>query len=127
MVYVRCRETEDEPVTCLRLTVEGHAGYAPRGRDIVCAAVSILVYGLGIALRQLEDGCAALRVARWKSSAGYSEVEVQLLPEALAEGKAAFAVALGGFALLADSYPQCVAMQIENETNWNNKDGEYDA
>lgn len=26
-----------------RLTLEGHAGYAPTGKDIVCAAVSALV------------------------------------------------------------------------------------
>lgn len=29
-----------------RLTVRGHAGYAERGEDIVCAAVSALVYAL---------------------------------------------------------------------------------
>ena len=29
-----------------RLTVCGHAGYAARGEDIVCAAVSALVYAL---------------------------------------------------------------------------------
>lgn len=29
-----------------RLTVCGHAGYATRGEDIVCAAVSALVYAL---------------------------------------------------------------------------------
>lgn len=32
--------SEDGTITCL--TVEGHADYAPRGRDIVCAAVSAL-------------------------------------------------------------------------------------
>ena len=29
-----------------RVTVMGHAGYAPKGQDIVCAAVSALVYAL---------------------------------------------------------------------------------
>ena len=29
-----------------RLTLEGHAGYAPTGKDIVCAAVSALVLAL---------------------------------------------------------------------------------
>lgn len=29
-----------------RLTLEGHAGYAPAGQDIVCAAVSALVLAL---------------------------------------------------------------------------------
>ena len=30
----------------MTLCIEGHAGYAPKGRDIVCAAVSALVYTL---------------------------------------------------------------------------------
>ena len=29
-----------------RLTLEGHAGYAPAGQDIVCAAVSALMLAL---------------------------------------------------------------------------------
>ena len=33
------------------VTMDGHAGYAKRGGDIVCAAVSILVY---VQLRLLE-------------------------------------------------------------------------
>ena len=30
----------------LTLTLRGHAGYAPKGQDIVCAGVSALVYTL---------------------------------------------------------------------------------
>ena len=33
-----------------RLTVQGHAGFAPRGQDIVCAAVSALMLALSIRL-----------------------------------------------------------------------------
>lgn len=29
-----------------RITIEGHSGYAPIGKDIVCAAVSVLVQTL---------------------------------------------------------------------------------
>lgn len=38
----------------LALTVSGHAGYAERGRDIVCAGVSTLVFALGRYLGNLE-------------------------------------------------------------------------
>ena len=41
------------------LTVEGHAGFAPAGQDIVCAAVSALVYALMGTLEQ-KDNIAAL-------------------------------------------------------------------
>ena len=35
-----------------RLHITGHAGYAPRGQDIVCAGISALAYGLLEYLRQ---------------------------------------------------------------------------
>ena len=35
-----------------RLTLEGHAGYAPAGKDIVCAAVSALVLALAERLQE---------------------------------------------------------------------------
>lgn len=35
-----------------RVTVTGHAGYAPKGQDIVCAAASALVFALIGSLRQ---------------------------------------------------------------------------
>ena len=35
-----------------RVTVMGHAGYAPKGQDIVCAAASALVFALIGSLRQ---------------------------------------------------------------------------
>lgn len=38
----------------LALTVSGHAGYAERGRDIVCAGVSTLIFALGRYLGNLE-------------------------------------------------------------------------
>ena len=44
-----------------RLTVCGHAGYAARGEDIVCAAVSALVYAL---IGDLAGVCDALRRGR---------------------------------------------------------------
>lgn len=35
------------------LTADGHAGYAPAGQDIVCSAVSALMYGCWNALSDL--------------------------------------------------------------------------
>ena len=46
------------------VTVCGHAGHAPAGQDIVCAAVSALVYALAGRLREtgrLERCGAGLR------------------------------------------------------------------
>ena len=38
---------ENQEQMTLRLDVEGHAGYAPMGCDVVCASVSILTQTLG--------------------------------------------------------------------------------
>ncbi len=47
MIVVNIRENS--------LTIEGHAGYAEKGRDIVCAAVSALAQGLLHSLQVLTD------------------------------------------------------------------------
>lgn len=36
------------------VSIKGHAGYAPQGQDIVCAAVSVLVQTL---IQSVEDLC----------------------------------------------------------------------
>ena len=41
MICIRITEGEDG----LELFAHGHAGYAPRGQDVVCAGVSALLYG----------------------------------------------------------------------------------
>ena len=41
MICIHITEREDG----LELSAHGHAGYAPRGQDVVCAGVSALLYG----------------------------------------------------------------------------------
>lgn len=70
-----------------RLSLTGHAGAGERGTDPVCAALSILVYAL-------LDAGAEGRVER-------GEAEL-LLPDRDVD------VALRGFRLLAENFPQNV-------------------
>ena len=91
----------------MQLRVRGHAGYAPEGQDIVCAAVSALVYTLAqnLALTlcdedytaQLEDGDA------------YIEARP---PAELADGcQRIFMVIVNGLNLLANQYGQYVWLE----------------
>lgn len=81
-----------------RITVSGHAGHAPVGQDIVCAAVSALTYALAGYLE--ETGQAARSDIR----RGYADIEG-------AEGcGAAFALVRCGMEQLAAAYPDCVEM-----------------
>ena len=82
-----------------RVTVMGHAGYAPKGQDIVCAAASALVFALIGSLRQEEN----LR-------------EVGIRPgyvTAAAKGPCREKLELVrcGLAQLAAQYPQCVEVE----------------
>ena len=81
-----------------QVTVSGHAGYAPAGRDIVCAAVSALVYALAGYLK--ETGQAARSDIR----RGYADIE------GAGDCGAAFALVRCGMEQLAAAYPGCVEM-----------------
>lgn len=82
-----------------RLTLTGHADYAPYGQDIVCAAVSALTYAL-IAALQEKDLVRELVVR-----SGYVTVAAQESCEA------EFAMIRCGLAQLAGRYPQNVRME----------------
>ena len=97
-----------EGLTACRIT--GHSGQAEAGRDIVCAAVSILgctcvnamesVCGLIPLITENEDGVLAFQ-----------------LPEMTPEENATAQILMGalkqGLTDLADSYPQNVTLKIE--------------
>ncbi|MBP5426622.1 MAG: ribosomal-processing cysteine protease Prp [Clostridiales bacterium] len=56
---------EDEFGFVRGFEISGHSGYAPMGKDIVCAAVSALAY---TAVGAIEDMCDK---PLWESSDGY--------------------------------------------------------
>lgn len=78
------------------LEVQGHAGWGPRGQDIVCAGASALVYALAGYLEETGDllGC--------RLEPGY----------ALVQGRGeAFRVAEKGLRMLAEAYPGAVEVR----------------
>lgn len=86
------------------LTVTGHAGYAEYGQDIVCAGVSAVSFALlafleqeGVRFDTAEAVSGALDVA----CMGSDRVD------------AAFDMALAGYNLIADNYPDCVDLDID--------------
>lgn len=59
-----------------RLEVKGHAGYAKKGNDIVCAAISALSLGLAHSLEALTDSEISHEI-----SSGYLKIEYKNLSE----------------------------------------------
>lgn len=82
------------------LTVSGHAGYAPRGQDIVCAAVSMLSLTAAARISTLEQ------VRELHMQEGSMELCCTATPQALD----VLATIWTGFELLADRYPSYISL-----------------
>lgn len=63
-------------ITTTGLTVDGHAGYAKNGNDIICAAVSALTQGLVHSLKSLTNDEISYRIAD-----GHVDIEYKNLSE----------------------------------------------
>lgn len=107
MTEITCKLIDDEHV----LTISGHAGFSGCGTDIVCAGVSALTYALLQTLINAEeagelsclaylvhDGVASIRA---RPKCGYEE-----------RIGAAWEVAVTGYRMIADAYPQNVKIKL---------------
>jgi uncharacterized protein YsxB (DUF464 family) len=93
---VTCRRTAGRIVA---LSVEGHAGFAPRGRDIVCAATSALVLS---AAHGVTTFCRApVRVV----DQGDGEYRLEVPRGGNARAQALLETAVAGLRAIARSYP----------------------
>lgn len=101
----------------LRLVVSGHAGYGEKGRDIVCAAESILVQALACDLAAMSP--ELLYDCTVEGVAGSGCVGITALPRAagLERVRGAFSCAMTGFALLQAHYPAYVQVLLERPEN----------
>lgn len=93
-----CREGDRH-----RLAVNGHAGQAPRGQDIVCAGISAISFALLGYLQQCE---AEIR----EISGGGGSLTVDCTGGERVEN--AFDMALVGYLTIAKNYPQNVEVYI---------------
>lgn len=111
----------------LELSAVGHAGYAPRGRDIVCAGVSALLYGFVAYLEETSPIATAEgshpegSVTPWevREEDGRLWVRTHGLD---GEDGAAFASIEAGLRLIAACYPDFVTL----DTHTQRKGDEYE-
>jgi uncharacterized protein YsxB (DUF464 family) len=106
---IKVNYTYDRDKRECSLTVEGHAGCAERGKDLICASASTLAFTIAQVIKSmhhhgdlveppildLEDGDATI-VCRAKDDYLFSEIMQD------------FFVIRTGYALLAHNYPQFV-------------------
>lgn len=116
MIYVQVARRDGG----LELTAKGHAGYAPRGRDVVCAGVSALLYGFIAYLEGLspiataEDHLGGEDSPHLEVREGDGELWVRThgLDGRDTEG---FSVTEAGLRLIASCYPAFVTLDTYTE------------
>lgn len=85
------------------ITVDGHAGYAPHGQDIVCAAVSTLVQGFLLSMDKLT-----VDELKTHTGAGKALIEYGNLSDS---GKLLVDSFFIGVKMVADEFPDYVRLE----------------
>lgn len=87
----------------MRLEVTGHAGFAAKGQDIVCAGASMLVCALGKTLEEAEQrGRCECKI---RDSDGSALIWAIPTMGSMNEIKAYFRMCVTGFRMLQEQYP----------------------
>lgn len=87
------------------ITVTGHAGHAPPGEDIVCAAVSVLVQTLAVSIGELTADEITYDMQHGNVVIRYKDLTE--LGKLLVES---FFIGVNG---IAASYPECIRVSRE--------------
>ena len=111
---------DDDSIT---LMVNGHAGQADIGHDIVCSSCSILTYMVAqIVKSEAKEGSMRGKPVVMLNS-GNAVISCEPKPEKYNEILHAFYCAEVGYTLLAHNYPQFVELQpFTQEESENGKD-----
>ena len=90
---------------------EGHAGYAESGKDIVCSAISTLIFlaeQKALDLARQRKASDLERVAR----SGYKSISFVLIMSNLKEYKIIENVLITGFKLIEKQYPKHLKVEL---------------
>lgn len=87
-----------------KITISGHAGYAPKGQDIVCAAVSALTENLKLGIERLTH-----------ARVGFLDAEnYTIVPHFLDDaGTLLLSSYILGLSAIAETYPQYVQIEAQ--------------
>ncbi len=94
--------------TCLQAI--GHSGYAERGKDLVCAGVSTLVYMVINAVSEMDADNKLICPMQVSIVDGGAGVSAEPKPEHRAELAQIMHIAEIGFNCLADKYPEYLSV-----------------
>lgn len=95
------------------LKILGHAGFAPAGSDIVCAACTTLCLTLANAAEAYEQKGLMLEEPSALIDSGDGFVEYRVSQEGKREMDAVFNAVMQSFRLLEEAYPQYIHLEIQ--------------
>lgn len=94
-----------------KVTVEGHAGTAPKGEDLVCSAASILVHTLSANVgNMVKAGIAVHPVSDIRD--GYAKISVRAVRGHENTVASIFQAVAVGFEILEDKFPEYISFKI---------------
>lgn len=96
----------------LTLKLKGHAGQADIGRDIVCAATSILTYTVAQIVKYESKNGGLKNPPTIKLKKGNAIVSCEPTEEKYAELLHSYCVAEVGYTLIQHNYPQYVELKM---------------
>ena len=99
---------------CNRLTVDGHAGAAPKGEDLVCSAASILALTLGENVKHLAFIQAAVDIVA-EITDGKATISCVAVPGCEKFVAEIFQAVVVGFEILANQFPDNISFKICGE------------
>jgi uncharacterized protein YsxB (DUF464 family) len=105
----------DKKSRYLELNVKGHAGMAEAGKDLVCAAVSILTYTVAQSLSNMLENKLLAERPRIVLKSGDAEISCRCKAHSFNKVENAFKFARTGYTLLVHSYPQFVELNVNGE------------
>ena len=100
----------------ITMKLTGHAGADEHGKDIVCAAASILAYTVAQALQFQYEDDGLKKKPHIKLEPGDTVIVAKPKPERYEEALHTFFVAQVGYSLLANTYPQYVSLSSFGES-----------
>ena len=103
---IKIKLSESKVNGSLSLKVEGHAGQAPEGHDIICASASILIYTVAQMVTDINSKGGLKKPPTIKLEKGDAVVTCHPKEETYAELLHTYFVAQVGYHLLAQHYPQ---------------------
>lgn len=108
---IRAEFFTNEDAGSISLRLSGHAGAAEAGKDIVCAASSILAYTVAQAIQFMHEQGAMQKKPHIRLKEGDTIIVAKPKEESYAEALHTFFVAQVGFHLLSHNYPQYVELK----------------